>query len=61
MRVFFYGLVGLVMTLILGELLSNYYYDSRNIVILSVIMCGCTGAIVSAIKSEKENTEGKDD
>lgn len=61
MRGFFYGVVGLFVTLILVELLSDSHYDSMNIIIPSIIMCGCTGAIVSAIKSEKENTIRKDD
>lgn len=49
MRGFFYGLTGLVVSLIL------FKYEVENIVILSTIICGCTGAIVSAMESEKEN------
>ena len=63
MRAFFYGLIGIFVTLILSELLNNSsnYIIYNQIIIQSVIICGCTGAIVSAIKSKEENIETKDD
>jgi hypothetical protein len=60
MRPFLYGLAGLMISLILIRLLSTSYYDVIHIILPSIIICGCTGAIVSAIKSEKEKTTTKE-
>lgn len=54
MRTFLYGLVGLILSIFLFYLTERFGEYSK-IIILSTILCGCTGAIVSAIRTEKQN------
>lgn len=54
MRTFLYSLTGLIISSVLFYALSQSLGEELYVIILSTIVCGCTGAIVSAIKSEKD-------
>lgn len=55
MRIFWYAFIGLIISTIMVNILDNVYDIDAEVIVLSTIICGCTGAIVSII----EETMGK--